>query len=331
MTLAQQFEEALAEVKRDYPDLTPDEQEKLATQFVTPAGDTEYSTGELINKGGFIGDPNVPGSNRFEAYAEPTASPAVASVQPAGMANELPGYNRYAQDLAAGYSEADAAAMSLHPVQEREKSMGLVLSTYGEVPKSTISSLEKDWNKAIDEYRNLAIAGRGYDEADALALAPVRDKTKRVAEEYKYREPTQKVSEVEKRLVSEVTKAGNEVKSAQENLLTKTVGVNTVVPGVTNVSKPIFGFSDLFGILNDRTNIVPPSTQWENPFTEPQVQMAQARLSAAQQRYNAATNDYAQWQAAMGRPTPAGAGFELRSSTLSTSPLKVGKFTVIPK
>lgn len=314
MTLAQQYQEL---VDAGY---TPDE----ARSYVVPAGDSQYSTNELINKGGFIGDPNQPGSNAFD----PTLGRQTTNVlppwmvQPAGQAASIPGVNaQSALDFQDAYG-IDPRKLE----DERKVVIGTLSGSEEPPPQKEIDAIDAGYKDAFNRLGPILAAGTDAKEAVDSLYGPLRSSAKELMLAGRHRE-SDKSDIQEKLLAQEFAAADKAEKSAKRELAMKTGGVEEVIPASTNVTSPWY----TFGLGSKTTNVIPASTQWTNPFTQVQIDVAGAKLKAAQSAKEAALQDYADYRMRLGRPMVAGKTFELRSGAGTNSPLKIGRFTVIPQ
>lgn len=316
MTLQQQYQEL---IDAGY---TPEE----ARAYVVPAGDTAYSTNELINTGGFIGDPNQPGSNTFSATVRPSGISSYSApqpvppwmIQPAGQAGSIPGINpQSALDFQDAYG-IDPRKLD----DERKMIVGTLEGSEEPVPQKAIDAIDAGYKDAFNRLGPILAAGADAKETVDSLYGPLRSSAKELMLASRHREA--KTSDPqEKLLMQEVASADKRLKDAQRDLSMKTSGVDEVIPASTNVT------SSWFGLGPKTTNVIPSSTQWTNPFTQVQIDVAGAKLKAAKEAKDVALKDYADYLEKMGRPIVAGRTFELRSGAGTNSPLKIGRFTVI--
>lgn len=329
MTLAQQYQEL---VDAGY---TPDE----ARSYVVPAGDSQYSTNELINKGGFIGDPNQPGSNAFD----PTLGRQTTNVlppwmvQPAGQ-SDIPGYNpQSVQDLMDAYGgplkeptnkqeEIQMAGIAkkrelVNPNRledERKIAIGALEGSEQELPKSAIASIDSRYKAAIPRYISAVQAGGDPYELDASIFGPLRSETKSLALSGRHLKHDEK-DPVEKSLLQEVVSAGKDVQSKKEHANAVQRGVDQIIPGTTN-APPLFKrmLAAVDMAETPQPTIIPTTTYHTNAYSEPDAFKAMARVGAAEDRYNEAIKAYQSYLSQKGI-VPAG-GFELRSGSKTNFP-----------
>lgn len=314
MTLAQQYQEL---VDAGY---TPDE----ARSYVVPAGDSQYSTNELIKKGGFIGDPNQPGSNAFDPTLGRQTTNALPPwmVQPSGQSASIPGVNaQSALDFQDAYG-IDPRKLE----DERKIVIGTLSGSEEPPPQKAIDAIDAGYKDAFNRLGPILAAGTDAKEAVDSLYGPLRSSAKELMLAGRHRE-SDKSDIQEKLLAQEFAAADKAEKSAKRELAMKTGGVEEVIPASTNVTSPWY----TFGLGAKTTNVIPASTQWTNPFTQVQIDVAGAKLKAAQSAKESALQDYADYRMRLGRPMVAGKTFELRSGAGTNSPLKIGRFTVIPQ
>lgn len=193
MTIEDQFSEALQQVLQDNPGISQAEAERIASQAVTPAGEPDrYVNEQVASLGGFIGDPAVPGSNRFSTAVQPngTSSWTSGPVAPAGTAFNVAG-DRWstaaAQRSDAGASAEDVNAVINVPAQAIDKAL-ITLAGAWDVPKGTITALRKKGDQALEDSIKLINSGMNPGEAQTTKLQPFLNEVAGVAAEYKHRE-----------------------------------------------------------------------------------------------------------------------------------------------
>lgn len=195
MALFSDYEAAYQELLNSGMDAA--QADTLARQLVTPAGESEYVANELINKGGFIGDPNQPGSNTFVATAAPPTANVLppwmqGQVLPAGQMNELPNAQA-AQDF------IDAYGVDPRKLQdEGTMAIAALKGSYGEVPPQEIASIEAGYQAAPARLSTILAAGGNPEDAVTAIYDPLRTATKAALAEGRYRQPSEPGQRAEK-------------------------------------------------------------------------------------------------------------------------------------
>lgn len=193
MTIEDQFSEALQQVLQDNPGISQSEAERIASQAVTPAGEPDrYVNEQLASVGGFIGDPAVPGSNRFSTAVQPngTSSWTSGPVSPAGTAFNVAG-DRWSTAAVkrgeAGASTEDVNAVINVPAQRLDEAL-VRLAGGWDVPKGVMANLTKEKDQALEDSIVLINSGMPTGEAQTAKLQPVFNKIAGVAAEYKHKQ-----------------------------------------------------------------------------------------------------------------------------------------------
>lgn len=183
MTLQQQYQEL---VDAGY---TPDE----ARSYVVPAGDSQYSTNELINKGGFIGDPNQPGSNAFD----PTLGRQTTNVlphwmvEPAGQSAAIPGINaQSALDFQDAYG-IDPRKLE----DERKVVIGTLSGSEEPPPQKEIDAIDAGYKDAFNRLGPILAAGADAKEAVDSLYGPLRSEAKSLMLGGRHKQSTPKEKE----------------------------------------------------------------------------------------------------------------------------------------
>jgi len=303
-----------------------------------------YDYLDLAPGEGFIGNPDIPGSNRFNPDVpingisgwtgtltpeQVARLPWNAGVQPAGGAYDLPGGNPQA---AIDFQESTGGVDPNNFREEMNLAVAGLSGLSGGVPAQAVKRIQSGYQAAIPRYIEVVQSGRNPKEAEAIIFDPLRNEAKSLFAEYRYRDSPIKLDDSEKSIRHRLGLAETALVSAAREKEATILPSRIPVPGVTNVTGWSLLKPSTWG-ADPITNISPSEVETIYPFDKEEITKADVRYQAAQAEYEKIQRELDDYLVRHKQPTIAGGGFPITTvagSTNSFAPFKRGKFLVSP-